>query len=134
MTSVVQHCTYQYYLNNNIHKIILQDPSPAAVDEALVHLRRIFDEAEHESSIPLLLIDARAGVPPLPYVVNALRQFYHQQKYVPPFRAAYVYNEGIMLAMLQRFLTTLGLVGTSRRFFRSETDHEALRWLVSDER
>ncbi len=133
MSDATQHCTYQYYLNNNIHKIILKDASHQAVDEALVYVERIFSAAEHESSITLLLVDARAGVPPLPYVVQALRQFYSQQKYVPPFRAAYVYNEGVVLSILQRFLTTLGLVGTSRRFFRSATDHEALQWLVSRE-
>lgn len=131
MAGVDQHCTYQFYLNNNIHKIILQDASHEAVDEALVYLKRIFDEAEHETSITRILVDARSGVPPLPYVVHAMRQFYQKQNYVPPFRAAYVYNEGIVLAVLQRFLTTLRLTGTSRKFFRSETDHEALQWLVS---
>jgi len=130
----VQHCSYQYYLNNNVHKIILQDSSQHAVDEALQYLGRVFDRAEHETSITLLLVDARVGVPSLAYVIQALRQFYQKASYVPPFRAAYVYNEGIVLSVLQRFLTTLGLVGTSRRFFRSETDHEALRWLVSDEK
>jgi hypothetical protein len=133
MENAAQHCIYQYYLNNNVHKIILQDASHEAVDEGLQHLARIFDEAEHETSITLLLVDARRGVPSLPYVVQAMRQFYQKQTYVPPFRAAYVYNEGIVLALLERFLMTLRLVGTSRRFFRSETDHEALQWLVSGE-
>lgn len=124
-------CLHQHYLTNGVHKLILQSGSEGAIDDALVHLKRIL--AEHPIDEPLkILVDARKGVPPLRYSIAKLREFYSNCEQLPHIRAAYIYEDSIVLSILQLFFKGLRMKA-SRRFIKGGTDIEALEWIVSDE-
>jgi len=117
-------------LNNDVHKLTFLEATPAAIDDVLAQIRELYNQ-QPEDSVLLLLVDSRVGVPPLGHAVSALRRFYTTQERIPQFRVAYVYKDDrIVLTVLKNFLSALRLVGVQRRFFRSESDHEALQWLV----
>ncbi|MGJ3240217.1 MAG: hypothetical protein ACFE0Q_16030 [Anaerolineae bacterium] len=125
------HCQHQYYLTNHIHKLILQNSSKHAVDDALAHLKAILDDHPNNEQLKLL-IDARAGVPPLQYFFTQLRKLYGSYEQLPQVRAAYIYEESVMLSALQMFFNALGMKA-SRRFIKGGTEIEAQNWLLSSD-
>ena len=128
-------CVHQHYLNNDVHKLILQNASSETVDEALAHLKRIIDNHVHEhatAKVLRLFIDARAGVPPLQYFFTELRKLYGTYEALPTIRAVYVYEDSVVLSLLQMFFNALRM-NASRRFIKNGTDVEALEWVLSDE-
>lgn len=129
-------CIHRHYLNNGIHKLVLQDDSSAAVDAAIAHMNDILDD--HDPSETLhLLIDARdSGVPPLQYFFSSVRRMYSARKKLPPVRAAYLYQDNVLLALIQAFFDALRLalrMEGSRRFMQDTPEHEAIEWLLSDD-
>lgn len=130
MVQAELHCIHQHYLTNGIHKLIAKDGSKQAVDDALVHLTHILDSHPVEETL-LLLIDARAGVPHLPYFFSELRNLYGQREQLPPIRAVYIYEESVVLSVLQIFFNALR-INASRRFIKGGTEIEAQNWLLSD--
>lgn len=130
MAQTAMNCEYRHYLNNGIHKLIIQNKTTAAVDEALHHLKHILNEQPVDETL-YLFIDARAGVPPLQYFFSHLRRLYKKYEQLPEIRAVYLYEESIMLSMLQMFFNTLRL-NASRRFIRGGTELEAQEWLLSE--
>jgi len=130
MSQVELHCVHRHYLNNNVHKLILQDETSHAVDDALMHLDRILEEHPVDETL-CLFIDARVGVPPLNYFFSELRKVYGAREELPPIRAVYIYEKSIMLSILQAFFNALG-TNASRCFIRGGTDVEALEWLTGD--
>lgn len=131
MAQVTSNCHYQHYLNNNIHKLILQNDSKLAVDEALIHLGNILDEHTMDKQLRLF-IDARAGVPPLQYFFAELRKLYGQREQLPEIRAVYLYEDSVVLSVLQVFFKALGL-NAKRRFIKGGTEIQAQEWLLSNE-
>lgn len=128
-------CVHQHYLNNDVHKLITQNGSNEAVDEALVHLKRIIDNHLEENGAETtlrLFIDARAGVPPLQYFFSSLRKLYATYDALPTIRAVYVYEESVVLSLIQMFFNALRM-NASRRFIKNGTDVEALEWVLSDD-
>lgn len=123
-------CQYRQSLNNGIHRLTLQDASTEAVDDALMILSQVLDEHPVDEPL-LLLIDARAGVPPLNYFFAQLRKVYGAREALPPIRAAYLYANSILLSVLQSFFNALG-INASRRFMKNGTEIEAQNWLLSD--
>ena len=132
MAQTTTNCEYRHYLNNGIHKLIIRNKTTVAVDDALYHLKHILDEHPVENTL-YLFIDAREGVPPLQYFFSKLRRLYKKYEQLPEIRAVYLYEESIMLSMLQMFFNALGMKA-SRRFIRSGTELEAQEWLLSAEK
>ncbi|MEM9952325.1 MAG: hypothetical protein AAF846_12020 [Chloroflexota bacterium] len=124
-------CLHQHYLTNGIHKLVLQNNTEATVDDALTHLKKILDEHPAEEQLKLL-IDARAGVPPLRYFFKHLRTLYGTYDELPPIRAVYIYHDSVVLSVLQLFFNALRM-NASRRFIRGGTELEAQDWLLSDD-
>lgn len=131
MAQLELHCLHRHYLNNDVHKLILQDDTSAAVDDALYHMKAILDEQPADETLRLF-IDARAGVPPLNYFFTELRKLYGSYDALPQIRAVYVYDKSIVLSIIQAFFQALRM-NASRRFLKNGTDVEALEWLLSDE-
>ena len=131
MAQTELNCLHQYYLTNHIHKLIIQNDSKNAVDDALVHLKKILDEQPLDEKLKLL-IDARLGVPPLQYFFAELRKLYGTYEALPEIRAVYIYEDSIVLSVLQVFFNALRLNAT-RRFIKGGTEIEAQDWLLSDE-
>lgn len=131
MTQTELNCLHQHYLTNHIHKLILQNDSKYAVDDALMHLKNILDE-QPQDEILRLFIDARAGVPPLQYFFTQLRKLYGTYDTLPEIRAVYLYEDSVILSVIQAFFNALGL-NASRRFIKGGTEIEAQTWLLSDE-
>ena len=131
MAQTELNCLYQYYLTNHIHKLILQSNSKNAVDDALVHLKKVLDEHPQDEQLKLL-IDARSGVPPLQYFFTELRKLYSTYDTLPEIRACYIYEDSVMLSVLQMFFNALRLNAT-RRFIKGGTELEAQNWLLSNE-
>lgn len=135
MVQMQANCVHQHYLNNDVHKLILQNATSDAVDEALVHLKRVIDKhlSKNGADTTLrLFIDARAGVPPLQYFFTALRKLYATYDQLPTIRAVYVYEDSVVLSLLQMFFNALRM-NASRRFIKNGTDVEALEWVLSDD-
>lgn len=130
MAQTELNCLYQYYLTNHIHKLIIQNDSQNAVDDALVHLKKILDEHPQDEQLKLL-IDARMGVPPLQYFFAELRKLYGTYETLPEIRACYIYEESVMLSVLQMFFNALSL-NASRRFIKGGSEIEAQKWLLSN--
>lgn len=124
-------CLHQHYLTNSIHKLITQNATEAAVDDALVHLKKILDEHPADTELKLL-IDARAGVPPMRYFFSKLRGLYGTYDTLPPIRAAYIYHDSVVLSALQLFFNALRMKA-SRRFIKNGTEIQAQEWLLSNE-
>ena len=135
MAQTQANCVHQHYLNNDVHKLITQTASNQAVDEALVHMKRILDNHLKENGADTtlrLFIDARAGVPPLQYFFTELRKLYATYDQLPTIRAVYVYEDSVVLSLLQMFFNALRM-NASRRFIKNGTDVEALEWVLSDD-
>lgn len=131
MAQAELNCLHQHYLTNHIHKLVLQNNSKAAVDDALMHLTRILDEHPIDEQLKIL-IDARKGVPPLQYFFTELRKVYGAREQLPEIRAAYIYEESVVLSVLQMFFNALRM-NASRRFMKGGTELEAQEWLLSNE-
>lgn len=131
MAETRTNCEYRHYLNNGIHKLIIQNKNTTAVDDALYYLKQILDGHPVNETL-YLFIDARKGVPPLQYFFSKLRRLYSKYEQLPEIRAVYLYEDSIMLSMLQMFFNTLRL-NASRRFIRGGTEIEAQNWLLSEE-
>lgn len=131
MAETQLNCLYQYYLTNHIHKLILQNDSKRAVDDALMHLKKVLDEHDGNEKLRIF-IDARAGVPPIQYLFSKLRKLYATYDDLPEIRAVYVYEGSVVLSVIQAFFNALG-INASRRFIRGGTDIEAQDWLLSDD-
>lgn len=131
MAQTELNCLHQYYLTNHIHKLIIQNESKYAVDDALMHLKKILDEQAKDEKLRLF-IDARAGVPPLQYFFSQLRKLYSTYDELPEIRAVYIYEGSVILSVLQAFFNALGL-NASRRFIKGGTELEAQTWLLSDD-
>lgn len=130
MAQTELNCLHQHYLTNHIHKLITKNKSKEAVDDALMHMKKILDE--HPEDEPLnILIDAREGVPPLQYFFSQLRSLYATYDNLPVIRAAYIYEESVVLSVLQMFFNALRMKA-SRRFIKGGTELEAQEWLLSD--
>lgn len=127
MAQTELNCLYQYYLTNHIHKLIIQNDSKLAVDDALFHLKNVLDE-HPEGELLKLFIDARGGMPPLQYFFSELRKLYGTYEILPPIRAVYIYEDSVVLSVLQVFFNALGL-DASRRFIKGGTEIEAQKWL-----
>jgi len=127
MAQTELNCLYQYYLTNHIHKLVIQNDSKAAVDDALAHLKKVLDE-HPEGELLKILIDARLGVPPLQYFFTELRKLYGTYDKLPQIRAVYIYEDSVLLSVLQVFFNALGL-DASRRFIKGGTEIEAQEWL-----
>lgn len=126
-------CLHQHYLNNDVHKLVLQEDTTAAVDAAIAHMDDILNA--HDVSTPLLLlIDVReSGVPPLQYFFRAVRKLYSARENLPPIRAAYLYQDNVLLVLIQAFFDALRLtlgMEASRRFLQNSTEFEAIDWLL----
>lgn len=132
MAQTELNCVHQHYLNSDIHKLVLQNNSVAAVDDALAALRRILQNHPSDNTLRLL-IDARAGVPPLHYFFTELRKVYGEFESLPEIRAAYLYKDSVVLSVLQAFFQALRM-SASRRFMKNGSDIEAQTWLVSNEK
>ncbi|MGB7338642.1 MAG: hypothetical protein WBC91_07105 [Phototrophicaceae bacterium] len=123
-------CLHQHYLTNHIHKLIIKNKSKAAVDDALMHMKNILDGHPNDEQLKLL-IDAREGVPPLQYFFSELRRLYGTYSELPEIRAVYIYEESVVLSVLQMFFNALRMKA-SRRFIKGGTELEAQEWLLSD--
>ncbi len=126
-------CVHQHYLNNDVHKLVLQEDTTEAVDEAIAHMDAILNT--HDVSKPLLLlIDVRqSGVPPLQYFFRSVRTLYSAREQLPPIRAAYLYQDNVLLVLIQAFFDALRLtlgMTASRRFLQNATEFEAIEWLL----
>ena len=132
MAQTQMNCEYRHYLNNGIHKLIIQNTSTAAVDDALYHMKNILDEHSVDKTLHLF-IDARDGVPPLQYFFSQLRGLYSTYEKLPAIRAVYLYEESLILSILQMFFSTLRM-NASRRFIKGGTEVEAQDWLLSNEK
>lgn len=128
MAQTELNCQYQYYLTNHIHKLILQNSSKLAVDDALMHLKKILDAHPVDEELKLL-IDARSGVPPLQYFFAELRKLYGTYEELPEIRACYIYEDSVVLSVLQMFFNALRMQA-SRRFIKGGTELEAQTWLL----
>lgn len=131
MAQTELNCLYQYYLTNHIHKLIIQVDNKLAVDDALVHMKKVLDEHPQDEQLKLL-IDARKGVPPLQYFFAELRKLYGTYEALPEIRACYIYNDSVVLSVLQMFFNALRM-NASRRFVKGGSEIEAQQWLLSDE-
>lgn len=131
MAQTQMNCEYRHYLNNGIHKLIIQNTTTAAVDDAIYHLKHILDEHPTDETLHLF-IDARQGVPPLQYFFSKLRRFYNKYEQLPAIRAVYLYEDSVVLLMLQMFFNALRM-NASRRFIKGGTELEAQNWLLSSE-
>lgn len=131
MAQTELNCLYQYYLTNHIHKLIIQIDNKNAVDDALVHMKKVLDEHPQDEQLKLL-IDARMGVPPLQYFFSELRKLYGTYEALPQIRACYIYNDSVVLSVLQIFFNALRLDAT-RRFIKGGSELEAQQWLLSNE-
>ena len=131
MAQTELNCLYQYYLTNHIHKLIIQNESKNAVDDALVHLKKVLDEHPEGEQLKIL-IDARLGVPPLQYFFAELRKLYGTYDKLPEIRACYIYEDSVLLSVLQMFFNALRLDAT-RRFIKGGSEIEAQNWLLSSD-
>ena len=131
MAETELNCLYQYYLTNHIHKLILQNDSKYAVDDALMHLKKVLDEHDSEEKLKVF-IDARAGVPPLQHLFSQLRKLYATYDKLPEIRSVFVYEGSVLLSVIQVFFNALG-INASRRFIKGGTDIEAQDWLLFDD-
>lgn len=132
MAQTELNCIHQHFLNSGIHKLILQNDSVQAVDDALLHLKKILNEHPVEQKLRLF-IDARSGVPPLQYFFAELRKLYATYEQLPEIRAVYLYKDSIVLSVIQMFFNALRM-NASRRFMKNGTDIEAQNWLMSNEK
>lgn len=133
MTQSKWHCEHTHYLNNDVHKLVLQSKTTQAVDDALQHMKQILDDQAYEDRL-LLLIDTRqSGVPPVSYFLSAIRQFYGGRDDLPPVRAAYLYDDNVVLSVIQAFLDRIPM-DASRRFMRGKSEIDAIEWLLGRER
>lgn len=126
-------CVHQHYLNNDVHKLVLQEDTTEAVDEAIAHMDAILNT--HDVSKPLLLlIDVRqSGVPPLQYFFRSVRKLYSAREQLPPIRAAYLYQDNVLLVLIQAFFDALRLtlgMTASRRFLQNASEFDAIEWLL----
>jgi hypothetical protein len=132
MAQTELNCVHQHHLTTHIHKLILQNDSTAAVDDALHYLKQILDGHPADEKLRLF-IDARAGVPPLQYFFAELRKLYASYEQLPEIRAVYLYKDSIVLSVIQMFFNALRM-NASRRFMKNGTDIEAQNWLMSNEK
>jgi hypothetical protein len=129
-------CVHQHYLNNDIHKLVLQEDTTDAVDAAIAHMDDILNT--HDANRPLLLlIDVRqSGVPPLQYFFRSVRKLYSGRENLPAIRAAYLYQDNVLLVLIQAFFDALRLtlgMEASRRFMQDAKEFEAVEWLLQTE-
>jgi hypothetical protein len=129
-------CVHQHYLNNDVHKLVLQEDTTEAVDAAIAHMEAILDSHDVSETL-LLLIDVReSGVPPLQYFFRSVRKLYSARDQLPPIRAAYLYQDNVLLVLIQAFFDALRLtlgMTASRRFLQNATEFEAVEWLLEKE-
>lgn len=124
-------CTHQHYLNNDVHKLALRDASNEAVDAAITHMNTIL--GQHDSSTPLLLmIDARNGVPSVPYFLGEVRKLYSAYAQLPQVRAAYLFEDSMLLSLIQATLNAMPLKA-NRNFIRGGKEVDALEWLLTND-
>lgn len=122
-------CKHQHYLNNDVHKLTLQSGTTEAVDAAIAHMKAILDE--HDTTTPLLLlIDARTSVPSIPYFLGEVRKMYNARQELPPVRAAYIYEDSVLLTIIQAALNAIPMKA-NRRFIKGGKEVDALEWLLN---
>jgi|GEM_PF-1484408 len=124
-----RHCVYQHYLNSNIHKFVFLKADERGVDEFAVMFERMM--REHESAEPILmLVDLRPdGIPPFNYTLKTIRGVFARFENPPVFRAGYLYEKSMFLAIMKRFFGLLGL-SNQRRFFNAVPETAVLEWLL----
>lgn len=128
-------CVHQHYLNNDVHKLVLQQDTSEAVDAAIAHMDDILNSHDVNETL-LLLIDVReSGVPPLQYFFRSVRKLYSSREQLPSIRAAYLYQDNVLLVLIQAFFDALRLtlgMNASRRFLQNATEFEAVEWLLQN--
>jgi hypothetical protein len=120
---------HEYCHNNNIHSLVLQNGTVAAVDDGLAHLKRILDEHPQDATLQLL-VDVRAGIPPLTYFLRELRRTYDGQPSMPPLRIVYIYHDDIITSALSGSFAALP-VSATRRCIHNGTEQDAINWLIA---
>lgn len=124
-------CSY-IRLENGIHKLVFNKANREAVDQLIEHLKRI-NTITPSGETELIIVDTRPdGLPPLNYVILAMRRFYKETPQ-PALRAAYLYNDSLIISFAKALLSSLSERQATRRFFQGDSEKEAIEWLLSSQ-
>jgi hypothetical protein len=129
MEDTNSNCVYRYCQHRHVHILTLQNGSIAAVDDGLAHLTRILDEHPENQTLHLL-VDVRAGIPPLTYFLRELHRTYHSQESVPPLRIVYLYQDNLIPSALSPSFAALP-VNAIRHAIHNGTKQDAIDWLTT---
>ena len=122
-------CTYTC-LENNIHAFVVHKATRQAVDEYLTSLKTICDDCNPDEPLRLLVDLSPDGLPPMRYVVSAGQKFYTRYTVAPVMRAAFLYQDGLILPIAESLMHLLR-ARTTRRAFHIEQRDKAIEWLLS---
>ena len=128
MEDINSNCVYRYCQNKHVHTLTLQNGSIAAVDCGLAHFTHILSEHPQNQTLHLL-VDVRAGIPPLTYFLRELRRAYHNQTNVPPLRVVYLYQDTLIPSALSPSFSALP-VNAVRHAIHNGSKEDAIDWLT----
>lgn len=122
-------CLYEF--DGKIHRFTIVNATLTAVDEFLIHLRRILTETPPDEPVRILMDLRPDGLPPIAPMLMRLKTFFGQQSRPRTFKSAYLYRRGTLIHILPTLLNMIRQRAT-RRFFMDGREDEAIRWLMEE--
>lgn len=117
-------------LDNDIHEIILTEASKKAVDIWMVLLDQIYAEYTAQDTV-LILLDWRAGMQPVGYTFEKLREFMNQYADLPATRTAFLYGKDFLKSLIATLIESNKFHERDTvNFFADDQRNAAIQWLL----
>lgn len=127
---------FQYsHLEGDIHHLVFIRPTREAVEQFFTQFGEIYSQHADPNEPIRLFVDLRpAGtIPPAVTTIQLAQSFFTPERRQQPLRACWIYDNSVMIQILQTFLDMLRL--NSRRRFIHDKDYgrdaEAIDWLLN---
>lgn len=126
-------CEYEL-LDGDIHYFLCRNNDRVAVNEFIVHYRRVLETSEQCTNIKLLIDMREAGIPPLLYAYGQVASLY-REFYRPKSRAVYLTPDSMMVSLTDTFLKMLKS-DAKRKFITGDATpddtsfDEAVAWIL----
>jgi hypothetical protein len=115
--------------DNGIHEFIFRDKSKRSADEVFAWVEELNASLSPDETM-LELVDISAGLPPINYVTQRVRELQKRFPRLPKMRVAFLYQAHSVLSILAALLALLPMSGLAVRQFHVKDRQAAIEWLL----
>lgn len=121
---------YEWHDDPSVHEIILEKNDARASQAVLESLIHIYNEADAEKTMRLLLDFRRVGLMPMNSIVKQARQWRQNVHQHPQTRLAILTLPNPAMTLLQPMLNMMRFGHLTTRLFKGDTRDAAMSWLT----